>query len=141
MEPLIPPQVNAVLQFVILVFLSIAIGFKRRNSYWRHGALTLVATVLNLFSLLTVMLPSALGKEIIRTQPFHIVSVVTFFHSSIGAVTAFLSVWLVVTWHLRSSPKDCFKRKNLMRVTMALWMFSVILGFLLYAYLHTTLLP
>ncbi len=116
-------------------------GFKRKNKYWQHGALTLVATVLNLFSFLLVMLPSALGKEIILTQPFHIVSIVILFHSAIGAVTVLLSVWLVAAWHLQSAPKDCFKRKNLMRVTIVLWTLSLILGYLLYTYLYTTLIP
>jgi len=141
LEPLIPPQANAVLQIVILVILFASMGFKRKNKYWQHGALTLVATVLNLFSFLLAMLPSALGKEIIQTQPFHIVSIVTLFHSAIGAVTVLLSVWLVAAWHLQSTPKDCFKRKNLMRVTMVLWMLSLILGYLLYTYLYTTLIP
>jgi len=138
---LIPPQANAMLQIVILVILLAGLGFKRKNKYLRHGTLTLVATVLNLFSFLLVMLPSLLEKEIVRTQPFHIISVVTLFHSAVGAVTVVLSVWLTAAWHLQSTPKDCFKRKNLMQITMVLWTLSLILGYLLYTYLYTTLIP
>jgi uncharacterized membrane protein YozB (DUF420 family) len=116
-------------------------GFKRKKRYWHHGALFLVATVLNLFSFLLVMLPSALGKEIVQTQPFHVVSIVILSHSAVGAVTVLLSVWLVAAWHLQSATKDCFRRRNLMRATMALWMLSLVLGYLLYAYLYTTLIP
>ncbi|MBS7633239.1 hypothetical protein KEJ15_06455 [Candidatus Bathyarchaeota archaeon] len=141
MDPLIPPQMNAVLQIIILAILFASIGFKIKKKYWQHGALTLIATVLNLFSFLLVMLPSALGKEIIQTQPFHAVSIAILSHSIVGAVTVLLSLWLVATWHVRSETKDCFKRKNLMRVTIALWMLSLVLGFLVYAYLYTTLIP
>ncbi len=116
-------------------------GFKRKKKYRQHGALTLVATMLNLFSFLLVMLPSVLRLEIIRTQPFHIVSIVTLSHTAIGAVTVLLGVWLVAVWHLQSAPRDCFKRKNFMRVTIVFWMLSLILGFLLYAYLHTAFIP
>ncbi len=141
MGPLFPPQVNAALQIVILVILSASMWFKRKNKHWQHGAMTLVATVLNLFSFLLVMLPSALGKEIVQTQPFHSVSIVILSHSAIGAITVVSGIWLVAAWHLQSATKDCFKRKNLMRITMALWMLSLILGFVLYAYLYTTLIP
>ncbi|MDH7563329.1 MAG: DUF420 domain-containing protein [Candidatus Bathyarchaeota archaeon] len=141
MDPLIPPQINAALQIAILVILSASMGFKRKKKYRQHGALTLIATVLNLFSFLLVMLPSALGKEIVQTQPFHAVSVAILSHSVVGAVTVLLSVWLVAAWRLRSETKDCFKRKNLMRATIALWMLSLVLGFLVYAYLYTTLIP
>ncbi len=140
MEPVIPPQVNAILQIVILVILSASLGFKRKHKYRQHGTLTLAATVLNLFSFLLVMLPSLLGKEIIQTQPLHIVSIVILSHSAIGFVTILLSLWLVAAWHFHAETKDCFKRKNLMRVTMGLWTLTLILGFLLYTYLHTTLI-
>ncbi len=141
MQPLISPQVNAALQIAILVILSVGMGFKRKKRYWQHGALTLVATVLNLFSFLLVMLPSVLRLEILRTQPFHIVSIVTLSHTAIGAVAVLLGISLVAVWHLQSTSKDCFRRKNWMRVTIVLWMFALVLGFLLYAYLYTTLIP
>lgn len=140
MEPLITPQASAVLQIVILVILFASMGFKQKNKYWQHGFLTLVATVLNLFSFLLVMLPSVLRMEIIQTQPFNIISILALSHSAIGAITVLLSVWLVAAWRLQSAPKECFKRKNLMWITMALWVLSLILGFLLYAYLYTTLI-
>ncbi len=138
---LISPQINAVLQIVILALLFASMGFKLKKKYSLHGTLALVATILNLLSFVLVMLPSVLSKDIVRTNPFHVVSIATLFHSTVGAIAMLLSVWLVAAWHLQSLPKGCFRRKNLMRAAIAFWMLSFALGFLLYTYLHTNLIP
>ncbi len=136
MEPFISPQVNAMFQLIILVLLVVGIGMKWRKKLSLHGMIMLVAVILNLFSFVLIMLPSLLRTEIIITQPLQAVSIVALIHSSVGLVVMILGIWLVASWHLQSSIKNCFKNKRLMRLTSILWLVALLMGFLLYYLLY-----
>ena len=136
MEPIISPQVNAVLQLIILVLFVAAMWMKSRKKFSLHGMIMLVAVVLNFVSLGLIMLPSLLRMEIIMTQPFHAISIAVLIHAAAGLVALVLGVWLVASWHLQSSMKNCFKNKKLMRLTSALWLAVLLVGFLLYYLLY-----
>lgn len=132
----ISPQVNAVIQIVITVLLLVSIGIKGRRRYFLHGFTMLTGVLLNLLSFVLIMFPSLLRMEIINIQPLHTISIMTLFHSALGLIVLILGLWLVVSWHLKSSPKECFKRKQLMRVTTALWLIALLMGFTLYYLLY-----
>jgi uncharacterized membrane protein YozB (DUF420 family) len=136
LEPFISPQVNAMFQLIILVLLIAGIGMKWRKKLSLHGMIMLVAVILNLFSFVLIMLPSLLRTEIIITQPLQAVSIVALIHSSVGLVVMILGIWLVASWHLQSSIKNCFKNKRLMRLTSILWLVALLMGFLLYYLLY-----
>jgi uncharacterized membrane protein YozB (DUF420 family) len=136
LEPFISPQVNAMFQLIILVLLIAGIGMKWRKKLSLHGMIMLVAVILNLFSFVLIMLPSLLRTEIIITQPLQAVSIVALIHSSVGLVVMILGIWLVASWHLQSSIKNCFKNKRLMRLTSVLWLVVLLMGFLLYYLLY-----
>ena len=136
LEPIISPQVNIVLQLIILVLFVAAMWMKGRKKFSLHGMIMLVAVVLNLVSFALIMLASLLRMEIIMTQPFHAVSIAALVHSAAGLVATVLGIWLVASWHLQSSMKVCFKNKKLMRVTSALWLAVLLVGFLLYYLLY-----
>lgn len=136
MEPLISPQVNAVLQAVILVLLFVSLAVKQRKRYSMHGITMFTAVVLNLLSLVLIMIPSLLSTEIIFSQPLHLISITMLVHSGLGVVTVILGVWLVASWRLQSSLKNCIKNRRLMRVTIALWLIVLAVGFLLYYLLY-----
>ena len=136
MEPFISPQVNAMFQLIILVLFVVSIGMKWRKKFALHGMIMLVAVILNLFSFILIMLPSLLRTEIIITQPLQAVSIVTLIHSSVGLVVMILGIWLMASWHLQSSIKNCFKNKRLMRLTSILWLVVLLMGFLLYYLLY-----
>lgn len=136
MEPFISPQVNAMFQLIILALLVVGIGIKRRKKFALHGMIMLAAVILNLFSFFLIMLPSLLRTEIIITQPLQAVSIVALIHSSVGLVVMILGIWLVASWHLQSSIKNCFKNKRLMRLASVLWLVVLLIGFLLYYLLY-----
>jgi uncharacterized membrane protein YozB (DUF420 family) len=136
LEPFISPQVNAMLQLIILVLLVVGIGMKWRKKFSLHGMILLVAVILNLVSFVLIMLPSLLRTEIIITQPLQAVSIVTLIHSSVGLVVMILGMWVVASWRLQSSMKICFKNKKLMRLTSMLWLVVLLVGFLLYYLLY-----
>lgn len=137
MGPFISPQVNAVLQIVITVLLLVSIGIKWRRRYFLHGLTMLAGVMLNLLSFVLIMFPSLTRMEIINIQPLHAISIVTIFHSALGLVALILGIWLVASWHLKSSSKDCFKKKKLMRITTILWLVTLLIGFMLYYILYT----
>jgi len=136
LEPFISPQVNAMFQLIILALLVVGIGIKRRKKFALHGMIMLAAVILNLFSFFLIMLPSLLRTEIIITQPLQAVSIVALIHSSVGLVVMILGIWLVASWHLQSSIKNCFKNKRLMRLASVLWLVVLLIGFLLYYLLY-----
>jgi len=136
LEPFISPQVNAMFQLIILALLVVGIGIKRRKKFALHGMIMLAAVILNLFSFFLIMLPSLLRTEIVITQPLQAVSIVALIHSSVGLVVMILGIWLVASWHLQSSIKNCFKNKRLMRLASVLWLVVLLIGFLLYYLLY-----
>jgi uncharacterized membrane protein YozB (DUF420 family) len=48
-----------------------------------------------------------------------------------------MGIWLVATWvSNRAGVERCFKRKNVMRVTIALWLLELVLGIYIYMMLY-----
>jgi uncharacterized membrane protein YozB (DUF420 family) len=137
MEPITASQANVVFQLTIALILLGSISFKLKRKYVLHGAMMLVAVVLNVFSFLFVMLPSLLGLEILRTQPLHMLSIVALAHACIGAVSLILGTWIIGSWHLRSSIKSCVERKRVMRLVLILWSLALVVGIVLYMFLYT----
>ncbi len=136
MSSLFSPQVNAVLQLIILVLILVSMEFKRRRKHVFHGLVMIVAVVANLLSFGLVMLPSLSQMVIIRTQPFHPISLATLGHSFVGIVAIILGIWLVVVWRLQSDLRNCFRNKKLMRLTIIVWLSSILIGFVLYSQLY-----
>jgi uncharacterized membrane protein YozB (DUF420 family) len=137
MDMLIPPQANVAFQVLILATLFASIAFKLKRRFFLHGATVLIALVMNTVSFLLVMLPSLMNKEIFRTQsvftPFYSV---TLAHAVLGAIAEILAVWLVASWHLQSSTRNCVRKRKVMDMTLVLWILALLLGILLYAYLN-----
>lgn len=136
MDPLISPQANAALQMIILVLLLAGVGIKRRQKHVLHGLVMVTAVIVNLLSFVLIMFPSLTRMVIISTQPFHPSSIATLIHSVIGIVVIVLGIWLVSVWHLQSDLKNCFRNRKLMRLTTALWLSALLIGFVLYSFLY-----
>jgi len=60
------------------------------------------------------------------------VVIVVLVHAFAGIIAFVLGVWLVGSWHLKADLKTCFAKKNVMRVTLALWLIALVLGIILY---------
>jgi uncharacterized membrane protein YozB (DUF420 family) len=96
----------------------------------------LVAVLLNLASFALVMLPSWISLEIIRTQPLHYFSLAVLGHAVLGALGVILGLWIVLSWHLQSSTQGCMGKRKMMRLTIVLWVATLIIGIVLYRYLY-----
>ena len=129
-------QINLVFQVVILTVLVTGFILKRRHKLFPHGTTMLIAVVLNAISIFLVMGPSLLGRlQSIQESPFGSFSVAIVGHAALGSVTELLGVWIVGSWHLQSSTQGCAAKRKIMRFTLALWITTILLGFLLYAYI------
>ena len=133
--------INLILQIVMLGMILIAVWFRLKASFRRHGTLMLSAVILHVISFLLVMGPSFLsfGSSVI-SQPSNRRSAITLAHTITGGISIVLGVWLVGSWHLQSITQICMKRKPIMRITITLWITALLLGILLYMLLYTTLL-
>ncbi len=133
--------INLILQIVILAMLAVAVWFKSKAKFRKHGLLMFGATLMNLVSFLLVMGPSFISfSSSVIAQPSARLSIVTLAHIILGGLSIVFSVWLVAAWHLQSSTEGCVRRKPMMRITITLWTIALIVGILLYMLLYTDFL-
>jgi len=127
-------QYNLYLQIVFLAVVFVSLVFKKQKNFRLHGITMLVAVVLHLISVLVVMIPSYLSLLPQVSQSIMSAPVVTILvHGVIGILTVALAIWIVASWRLRQSLKYCIPKKKAMRVTLILWVITIILAILLYA--------
>jgi len=127
-------QYNLYLQIVFLAVVFVSLVFKKQKNFRLHGITMLVALVLHIISVLVVMIPSYLSLLPQVSQSIMSAPVVTILvHGVIGSLTVALAIWIVASWRLRQSLKYCMPKKKAMRVTLILWVITIILAILLYA--------
>lgn len=130
-------QINLVFQVVIMLVLLLGYVLRRRSRLFSHGTVMLIAVMLNAISIFLVMGPSLLARlGAIQGSPFDGRSVATLVHAGLGSFVEVLGVWIVGSWHLRSSTQLCAKNRKIMKLTLVLWIMSITLGFLLYASIY-----
>jgi hypothetical protein len=94
-----------------------------------------VALVLHLIMIFALMIPSfayALVPIHIIPFPLQLISIIGLLHGIAGILVIILGSWLVAAWHFSKEVTGCFKRKSIMRVTIAAWISTLILGIVLY---------
>jgi len=128
------PQINFALQIAIVIILFGSLAFKQKKKFALHGIATFLAVVLNAFSFVWIMVPAFTSSQpLVLDYSWKIISLI---HGVLGIIAEALGIFLLVAWALERSAKGCFKRKNLMRVTFALWFVALVLGILLYTVLY-----
>ena len=130
-------------QSLAFLLMVIAMGLKARRKLRLHGIAMFVAVVLHTVTLLVVMGPSFSISLIpyISENPLTSISLISIVHGVTGLLAWLLGLWIVATWRLNVSLQNCSRRKGAMRVTLALWLIALILGFLIYVNFYTTILP
>jgi hypothetical protein len=122
------------IQIVVLVLLLSAVFLKSQKKYRQHGIVMLSAVVLHIVSILVVMVPSfwAFFGVPSSVNFADAVVIMTLVHVFAGLLAAFLGVWLVSSWHLKTDLQTCFKKKRVMDATFVLWSLAIVLGIGLY---------
>jgi uncharacterized membrane protein YozB (DUF420 family) len=132
---------NLILQVVILAILGLAIVARLKHSFVKHALMMGSAIVLHTFAIFAIMIPSLLSME---SSPAGLLkdlltrlALITVTHAIVGSLVEIIGVLLVALWLFNRSKVDkCFKRKNIMRVTIALWLTELVLGFFVYMILY-----
>ncbi|NLF89478.1 hypothetical protein GX563_11740 [Candidatus Bathyarchaeota archaeon] len=144
MDPIIlVTAVSLIVQIVVFLLLVLGYFYKRKLKFYMHGAVMAVAVALHLITVFAVMVPSFVLGVIpyyVIPEPLMVISLASVIHGVLGIVAIVLGVYLVAAWAFRRNVNGCFKRKNVMRLTISVWFASLILGFLLYITFYGTTL-
>ncbi|MEJ2242355.1 MAG: hypothetical protein P8Y18_09460 [Candidatus Bathyarchaeota archaeon] len=124
---------NIFVQVSILLLILVSLYFKKKRKYVWHGNFMLLAVIINGLLLLSHMGPSL---RFVFDEPIP-VTILGFIHAGLGSFAEFFGIWIAGKWAFgHSETKYCIKKRNLMRITITLWIIALTLG-LLYYYLHT----
>jgi len=86
-----------------------------------------------------IMVPSMLGLDGLLGNFMTNFALITLTHAALGTLVEIMGVWLIVAWLHDSSRAvgKCSGRKNIMRITIILWLAELALGLLVYTMLYT----
>jgi uncharacterized membrane protein YozB (DUF420 family) len=126
--------ISLVTQIVVLVLLFASIWLKGKKKYRQHGIMMFTAVVLHTVVILAWMIPSfsSLISSPSTLNPVDALMVTALVHAVTGIMTVILGFWLVASWRLQVDVKACFAKKKAMRVTLTLWLITLVLGIILY---------
>lgn len=128
---------NLILQTVILAILGMAVYARLKHSMVKHAALMGSGIALHTVAIGAIMVPSLLSMGALLRKLLTSFALLTIVHATLGSIVEILGVCLVATWlSNRTNVEKCFKRKNIMRVTIALWLTELILGIFVYMMLY-----
>jgi len=126
-----------ILQVIILAILVLAMVARLKHGPMRHALLMGSAIVLHTVAIFAIMVPSLLGMGGLLKDLLTRFAVITVTHSVVGSLVEIMGVWLVASWLFnRRSVEKCFRRKNVMRLTIALWLLEIVLGIFVYLMLY-----
>gem|GEM_PF-1054052 len=125
---------SLIIQLFVLGLLFYGFILKKNQKFRQHGLTMLGAVVLHAITIFAVMMPSfAGGFSAPGAFDFsNMLVVLALVHTVAGVVAFLLGIVLVVNWRLRADLKPCFAKKQLMRVTIVIWMIALMLGVVLY---------
>lgn len=130
-------DLSLILQAMIFSVLALAVYARLRHSYVKHAAMMGFSIVLHTVSIVTIMVPSLLSMDGLLQNLQTRFALLTLTHAAIGSLVEVMGIWLVASWFLNTvSIEECFGRKNVMRVTIALWLTEIILGVYVYMMLY-----
>lgn len=130
-------DVSLILQAMIFVALASGMYAKLKRSYAKHATIMGISIVLHTVSIVTIMIPSLLSMSGLFENLLTRFALLTIIHAMIGSLVELIGILLVATWFFHTvSIEKCLKRKNIMRVTMTLWLIELILGAYIYMMLY-----
>jgi uncharacterized membrane protein YozB (DUF420 family) len=132
-----------IIQIIVLILLFLGYSYKRKLKFRQHGVTMASALILHLIMILAIMIPSfvlAVIPEYILPAPLMLVSLTSIIHGITGVIALVLGTYLVAAWRFKKEVKDCFKRKNIMRLTLTAWLVALITGIMMYAIFYIPLI-
>jgi uncharacterized membrane protein YozB (DUF420 family) len=125
--------VSIVIQMIVLVLLIGGAWLKRKKKFRQHGITMFAAILLHVIMILAWMMPifSSLFTSPAAISLADLLTVGIIVHALTGVVAIILGAWVVASWRLKVNVKTCFAKKDIMRVTITLWIIALIIGIIL----------
>jgi hypothetical protein len=121
------------LEIAIIVALFVSrFKFARNKRFRAHGFTLTAAVGLHALTILLVMIPRFVTWDLLFTDFFSPIIIITWIHAPLGLAVLILGVYLVSIWGFQPPDATCYKRARLMRPLWLLWMFNLVLGLLIY---------
>jgi len=115
------------------LLLSAGILYVKRFKVNLHGYLLLLTVLLNGFSIVTVMIPSAI--RIMDGASINSFTLSTGIHSAVGLFVEIIGFYIVIDWYYKKGT-SCIRFKKYMRILAPLWVLLAVFGFYLYFSLY-----
>lgn len=120
---------NLVVQLGLIVLVLIAVYLARRGRVIRHCTIVRGSVVVQIIAIFAVMLPSLLGYvENIPSLPFLYPELLI--HHILGLVL--IAIFVYVNLDVGRVIRPIFKRKNVMRTALGVWLVAIALGIHIY---------
>lgn len=126
--------VSLVIQMVTLAMLVYAfLHYKHHHDAKVHGAVTTVAYILNMVTIIFVMIPALFDSLAdIGANPSEFLHSLILIHIPFAVVATLLATYVVLRWTTHSlKPKAC-QGSLLMDMTMVTWTISILIGITVY---------
>jgi uncharacterized membrane protein YozB (DUF420 family) len=126
-------ELSLILQLLALGLLIVGFIVIKRKKFMPHGAVMFVASLTNVVSVLTVMVPVALRLSDTSIPGFNLL-----FRSHIllGIVVISVSGYILWDWRFQKPGPTCFQRKKWMLGLGLFWMAQLIMGMILFLRLY-----
>ncbi len=138
-------QLDLILQVSIFVFLIVGLAVERRRKIQVHARLMMAAVILNLVSFFAIMAPA--WDSIGEGGGLSSLSTIGMLHVGLGSLTMLSSFWVLGVWIfprllMQNDKLRCYGKTNkrIMAAVTILWLSALIVGFILYLMVNTTLL-
>ena len=139
------PEINLILQSLILIVFFVSIFFKIKGKFVIHGTLMLFAVTSSIvvFLLISPVIMNEKASSITNyIQLFFDSPINTVFfalHTTSTVIAVLLGVWVVSSWRFRSK-QFCAPKKKIMRLISLLWILGYIAGLFIHLFLNTNLI-
>jgi uncharacterized membrane protein YozB (DUF420 family) len=130
-------DLNLIIQAVIIGFFVFAMYFRLKHSFVKHALMMGAGISLHTVAIFAIMVPSLLSLRGLLKNLLTRFSLITLTHAAAGSLVEIMGIWLIVSWLTDTvHVEKCVKRKNIMRVTIALWLLEFVLGVYIYMMLY-----
>jgi hypothetical protein len=128
--------INLALQFIVLGLIVVALIAWRRQQLARHGKIMGIATVLAIASTALVMIPvfnDSLSDFLNDVQMGSLRAQVNLVHGGMGIAAVALTAFVTGRFaYGRFKVGQACYSKNLMRVTVGVWLVAIVMGILVF---------
>ena len=139
------PEINLLIQSLILVVFLLSFVFKMKGKFVIHGTLMMV-TVISSIAVFLLLSPGIMSEKTSTVTDYMqqffdspLIFALFALHISFTVSAVLLGVWVVGSWRFRSE-LFCAPKKKVMRLISILWVLGYLVGILFYLVINTNII-